>query len=103
SILGRQLCKPYKEEEVSSGDKRPNIEADLTSLSQKRYYDKLKAIWYTCEAGQNIILTLDDENDLIYKNILQYLTLFDQIIEEYSDVEEGDDNVVIKKKHPNQG
>ncbi|RHZ75344.1 hypothetical protein Glove_216g97 [Diversispora epigaea] len=89
------------------------------------YYDKLKAVWYTREAeagyyvidlGNRVILnqthdllnedklkllfdrlTLDNENDLLSKNTLQYLSLFDQIIEEYPDDEEDDNDVVIKK------
>ncbi|CAJ0744917.1 11372_t:CDS:10 [Entrophospora sp. SA101] len=65
------------------------------------YYKKLKKIWRTCETELKLLhdrLSSESEDKYLSKKSLQYLSLFDQNSEAYSDSEEVKDEIISEMK-----
>ncbi|CAI2192580.1 7625_t:CDS:2, partial [Funneliformis geosporum] len=114
--------KESVEERISQEDLLNSVNEVSNTFKQiefPTYYDKLKTIWHTCNAGasyfvldlrdkdilnqvHNLLdeyeleslferLSLEDENEHMSKTAREYMTLFDQIIEDSSE-EEGEED-----------
>ncbi|CAG8659537.1 9886_t:CDS:2, partial [Ambispora gerdemannii] len=139
ALESTNLISPQENKKIKTGENQASVEEGTTQEDMLNsvietsnifreaefpgYYDKLKKIWSTREAGSNYYvidlknkevlkevhnllddeklkslfdrLTLEDENKYISMKALEYMTLFDKIIDDY--LRDDDDDVVEKK------
>ncbi|CAG8716381.1 21473_t:CDS:2 [Gigaspora margarita] len=118
-----QRVKKTKAGENEESVKKTDIQEDIVhsiaettntfgNVEFPEYYNKLKKIWKTRETGSNYYvidmknqeilnedrLSSESEDKYLSKKTLQYLSLFNQDCEGYSDNEEVEDEIILEMK-----